>query len=298
LQNLGILAEKLGMDLELETVEAAAGDFAADIIATDLSTSRRVVIENQFGNTDHRHLGQLITYASVLGAGTVVWIAEAIRSEHKSAIDFLNRNLGEGLRLYAIEASAIRIDQSKPAFVLNVVSQPTEPAIRVAERGEAISETREKYRAYFQSLIDELRTKYNFTNARTGLPQNWYFFASENSRIYKYGTSFANGDRVRVEVYLECGDKAKNELLFDCLQRQTSVIQQEFGSELNWERLDDKRGCRIATYHDGRIDADSEQLLQIKDWVIASLLKLKSVFPRRIEQCLSQIESQANPAHS
>ncbi|MET4261339.1 hypothetical protein ABIC09_006306 [Bradyrhizobium sp. S3.12.5] len=297
-QNLDILSEKLGMDLELETIEAAAGDFAADIIARDLSTSHRVVIENQFGNTDHRHLGQLITYASVLAAGTVVWIAETIRSEHKSAIDFLNQNLKESLRLYAIEASAIRIDQSKPAFVLNVISQPTEPAIRATERGETISETREKYRAYFQSLIDELRTKHNFTNARAGQPQNWYFFASENSRVYKYGTSFANGDRVRVEIYLECGDKAKNELLFDCLERQATAIQQEFGSELNWERLDGKRGCRIATYHDGNIDADSEQLSQIEDWAVASLLKLKSVFPRRIEQCLSKIESPAVRAHT
>jgi hypothetical protein len=279
------------MDLELEMIEAAAGDFAADIIARDLSTSRRVVIENQFGITDHRHLGQLITYASVLGAGTVVWIAETIRSEHKSAIDFLNQNLKEGLRLYAIEASAIQIDQSRPAFVLNVISQPTEPAIRADERGETVSETREKYRAYFQSLIDELRTKHNFTNARAGQPQNWYSFASENSRVYKYGTSFAIGDRVRAEVYLECGDKAKNELLFDCLHRQASAIQQEFGSDLKWERLDDKRGCRIAAYQDGSIDADSEQLAQIRDWAIACLLKFKSIIPQRIEQCLSQIDT-------
>lgn len=125
-QNLHVLAQKLGMDLELETTEASAGDFAADIIARDLSTNHLVVIENQFGNTDHRHLGQLITYSSVLGAGVVVWIAENIRSEHKSAIDFLNQNLKESLRLYALEASVIRIDNSKPAFVLSVISRPTE----------------------------------------------------------------------------------------------------------------------------------------------------------------------------
>lgn len=290
-QNLDILAQKLGMDLELETTEASVGEFAADIIARDLSTNQLVVIENQFGNTDHRHLGQLITYSSVLGAGVVVWIAEAIRSEHKSAIDFLNQNLKEGLRLYALEASVLRIDDSKPAFVLNIISQPTEPTVGAGDAGQTISETRERYRAYFQSLIDELRTKHNFTNARAGQPQNWYSFASDNSRIYKYGTSFANGDRVRAEIYFDCGDKVKNEQLFDCLRSHDKAIENDFGSKLIWERLDEKRACRIAAYHDGSIDADSEQLAQIREWAIGCLLKFKSVFPQRIEQCLTQISA-------
>ncbi len=74
-QNLEILGSKLGMDLELVSTEVSAGDFSADIVARDLSTNMLVVIENQFGSTDHRHLGQLITYASVLDAGAVVWIS-------------------------------------------------------------------------------------------------------------------------------------------------------------------------------------------------------------------------------
>ncbi|QDM19462.1 DUF4268 domain-containing protein [Tardiphaga sp. vice352] len=294
-QNLDVLAQKLGMDLELESTEASAGDFSADIIARDLSTNHLVVIENQFGNTDHRHLGQLITYSSVLGAGVVVWIAESIRSEHKSAIDFLNQNLKESLRLYALEASVIRIDNSKPAFVLSVVSRPTEVAATTPEGAQPISETRERYREYFQALIDELREKHHFTNARAGQPQNWYTFASDNSRIYKYGTSFANGDRVRVETYLDCGDKGKNERLFDCLYSQKEEIENEFGSTLSWERLDEKRACRIATYHDGGIDADSEELLKIQQWAILSMLKFKSVFPARIEKCLKQIDSSEPP---
>lgn len=290
-KNLDILAQKIGMDLELETTEALAGDFAADIIARDLSTNHRVVIENQFGNTDHRHLGQLITYSSVLGAGAVVWIAEKIRPEHKSAIDFLNQNLKESLRIYALEASSIRIDDSKPAFVLNIISQPLESIVGVGDGGGAISETRERYRAFFQALIDDLRTKHNFTNARVGQPQNWYSFASDNSRIYKYGASFAKGDRVRAEIFFDCGDKMKNEQLFDCLRSQDKAIEIDFGSALSWERLDERRVCRIATYHDGNIDADSEQLAEIREWAIASLLKFKSIFPRRIEQCLAQINA-------
>src|SRR5687768_8482062 len=66
-QHLELLGDKLGMDLELESTESNAGGFSVDIIARDLSTSKIVVIENQYGGTDHKHLGQVITYSSVLG---------------------------------------------------------------------------------------------------------------------------------------------------------------------------------------------------------------------------------------
>jgi hypothetical protein len=158
---------------------------------------RRAVLD---GATDHKHLGQVITYSSVLNAGVVVWIAESIRPEHKSATDFLNQNLREGLRLYAVEVSVIRIEDSKPAFVLNVVSQPTEAPVLVGEAGQQASETKERYRAFFQELIDKLREGHRFTNARAGQPQNWYTFSSENSKVFKYSTSFAQGGRVRVDL--------------------------------------------------------------------------------------------------
>jgi Domain of unknown function (DUF4268) len=249
-KNLDILSDKLGMDLELETTEAGAGDFSADIIARDLSTNRTVVIENQFGGTDHRHLGQVITYSSVLAAGVVVWIAESIRPEHKAAIDFLNQNLKEGLQLYAVEASVIKIDDSKPAFALNVVSMPTEAPSVAADGTQQTSETKEKYKAYFQGLIDELREEHRFTNARAGQPQNWYTFSSENSRVFRYSTSFAQGGRVRVEVYIDCGhgDNEKNNRIFECLKSKKETIEREFGAELSWEPLDSKRACRVAIY--------------------------------------------------
>lgn len=291
-QNLELLGSKLGMDLELESTEASAGDFSADIIARDLSTNKLVVIENQFGATDHKHLGQIITYSSVLNAGMVVWIAETIRPEHKSAMDFLNQNLKEGLRLYAVEVSVIRINESKPAFVLNVVSMPTEAPVVTGPAGPQSSETKERYRAFFQELIDELRDRYHFTNARAGQPQNWYTFSSENSRIFKYSTSFAQGGRVRAEVYIDTGDKTKNELIFNCLAEQKEEIERAFGAALSWEQLETKRACRVAIYMDGDIDGESEALAQVREWAIQNLLRFKAVFPDHVRRCVQAIPQQ------
>lgn len=290
-ENLQVVSEKIGLELELESTETSAGDFSADIVAKDVATNRRVIIENQYGSTDHRHLGQILTYSSVLNASVVIWIAEKIRSEHKSAIDFLNQNLKETLQVFAVEANIIRIDDSKPAFGLKIVCMPTEaPAISAASSAEA-TETQEKYRAYYQSLLDELRSTHKFTNARAAQPQNWYTFASDNSKIYKYSTAFAQGGRVRVEVYIDSGNKSKNEAIFDALFLQKETINESYGTSLEWEKLETKRACRIAIYRDGDIDADSEALVEIKKWVITNLLKMRQTLPKFLEEAISAVKS-------
>lgn len=287
--NLQLVSEKLGLELELESVESAAGDFSADIVATDVATNRRVIIENQYGGTDHRHLGQILTYSSVLNASVVIWIAEKIRSEHKSAIDFLNQNLRQTLQVFALEANIIRIDDSKPAFGLKIVCMPTEASTSATSTSPDATETQEKYRSYFQSLLDDLRNVHKFTNARAAQPQNWYTFTSDNSKVYKYSTSFAQGGRVRAEVYIDTGDKLRNEAIFDDLHAQKEAIEAAYGSTLEWEKLEAKRACRIAIYIDGDIDVDSEKLAEIKKWVVANLLRMKQVLPPFLEKAIANV---------
>lgn len=282
-QNINVISDKIGMELELQEVEADAGGFSADIVARDISTNKIVIIENQFGTTDHKHLGQIITYASVLGASTVIWIAESLRSEHKAAIDFLNQNLKDTLKFFALEVSLIKIDNSNPAYVFSVVSQPLDHNTASAKTVIDASETMEKYRSYFQALIDELRNVHKFTNAKVGQPQSWYTFASEKSKLYKYAASFAMGGRIRAEIYIDSGVKEQNESLFDFLYQKKEQIEKLFGSSLEWERLDTKRACRVAIYRDGSIDEDSETIENIRKWTIENLLKFKSVFPSIIK---------------
>src|SRR5687768_15450215 len=77
--HLDQLAEVLGLDLDLVQAESDVGDFSIDILAQDLSRDRLVVIENQLEPTDHRHLGQAITYAAGKDAGAVIWISTIFR---------------------------------------------------------------------------------------------------------------------------------------------------------------------------------------------------------------------------
>ena len=91
-ENLEVLGETLGIELEIEAKEKEVGSFYADIVCKGRGTETTVLIENQLEKTDHDHLGKVLTYSAGLQAGTVVWLAERFRDEHRAALDWFKRN--------------------------------------------------------------------------------------------------------------------------------------------------------------------------------------------------------------
>jgi RecB family endonuclease NucS len=71
-ENLTLLGDAIGMELELEATEKNVGPFRADILCRDTASGSWVLVENQLEKTDHSHLGQLLTYAAGLKAVTIV----------------------------------------------------------------------------------------------------------------------------------------------------------------------------------------------------------------------------------
>jgi hypothetical protein len=58
-EDLALLAETLGLgELQIQDTEVPVDNFYIDILAKDRE-GNVVVIENQFGPTDHTHLGQI-----------------------------------------------------------------------------------------------------------------------------------------------------------------------------------------------------------------------------------------------
>ena len=66
--NLAILSSAVGIELELIETESSVGSFNVDIYAREAGTGRKVIIENQLEDTNHDHLGKVITYAAGKGA--------------------------------------------------------------------------------------------------------------------------------------------------------------------------------------------------------------------------------------
>lgn len=285
--NVGELGKAIGMDIEMVEQEASVGDFSLDILAKDLGTAKTIIIENQLTQTDHNHLGKLLTYASGFNASIVIWISEAIREEHRQALDWLNQRTDDETSFFGVVVEVIRIDDSQPAFNFKLVVTPNEwqkNKKRQAQHG-AITTKGERYKNYFQELIDELREVHRFTSAKAGQPQNWYSFSSGVTGI-SYGANFAQGGKARAEIYIDLGDQEKNKRIFDSLYAMHEKINPKFNETLIWERLENKRACRIAVYTDGSIDESDADLGNIKAWHVERLIQLKAVFGRHVSQVI------------
>ena len=296
-QHIDVLGKALDLDLEIVGSEHPVGDFAVDIVARDLATQRPVIVENQLEDTDHSHLGQLITYAAGVEASTVVWLSRNFREPHRQALDWLNRGHGTSTAYFGVVVELLKIDSSNPAVNFRVVASPnnwSRNSIRTAGTQE-VNGKYSLYQGFFQYLIDELREKHKFTNARVAQAQNWYSF-STGTKGFQYAASFAKGGQLRAELYIYIGDGNQNLAALEALRSSKSQIEQQFGEPLEWEPLESKLACRVAVYRPGNIQDPSASLEEYEKWFIDRLLRFKAVFGPRLPEALAAAQNSTQSA--
>ena len=288
-ENIQALGDALGMDLAVIDREAPVGNFYLDLLARDLGSSKTVVIENQYNQTNHEHLGKLLTYAGGSDASTAIWISEEIQDEHRQALEWLNQRTDTETQFFAVVVEVLQIDDSNPALNFKLVVFPNEwQKSKKQKTSTNLTPRQEKYRDYFQALIDELREKRNFTKARAGQPQNWYTFSS-GIRGIGYGAQFAKGGKVLAYVNIYQDVRGNRLDLFDTLQKRNENIESNFGAPLEWNRAEEQQVSWLAVYRDGNIESSDSELEEIRKWHITNLLKLKEVFQPEIEQVLETL---------
>lgn len=246
--NIDVLNEVIAPILTIVDRESNAGDFKLDLLAED-EQGRPVVIENQLGRSDHDHLGKLLTYLAAFDAKIAVWIVGQPRAEHVSAITWLNES--SSADFYLVKAEAITIADSAPALLLTEIVGPGEESKSVAIEKEQLSERHQLRHEFWSELLAAARERTPLHENTSPSDQNWI---SASAGISGLGFNYVIGkDWWRIELYIDRGkdSKEQNESLFDSLVSQQVQIEESFGSQLNWERLDAKRACRISYARDG-----------------------------------------------
>ena len=284
-ENLVVLGEALGIDLELEAQEKAVGPFRADILCKDIGTEEWVLVENQLERTDHGHLGQLLTYASGLEAVTIVWIAARFTEEHRSTLDWLNKITDETFRFFGLEVELWRIGDSPAAPKFNMVSKPNDWSRSVAQAARAIdeselSDTRVKQRAYWAAFHQALdRTAGPVSGGRKPLPQSWMGYSIGRTGFNLGAVMIRPKRQIRAELYI-AGDQAK--AFFHLLREQKQAIEQELSYPLEWEELPTRRDSRISIYLTNVDPDDESDWPQQHEWLASKVNDFHRVFFARL----------------
>lgn len=284
-ENLDLLAEALQIDeLELKGTEVSAGDFRLDILAED-AEGHPVLIENQFGPTDHRHLGQLISYvASQTGQATVVWVAERFKEDHRAAIDWLNSSTVDDFDFFAVEVEALRIGDSDPAPYFNVVAKPNAWARSVGavtrQSGAGEPESHRVRLAYWASLAEFLKARKSTFVIRRPNRDHWFSWTAGRSGVVISDTINTQRKRIGVELYFH-RDPLKAGIRQ--LAKDREAIEAEFGETLDWQELPGRKASRIAIFRENVDPSDPSLFPEMHDWMLKRMDSFRRVFGPRLK---------------
>ncbi len=283
-ENLSVLAETLGMELELEAEEKRVGPFRADILCRDTDNDSWVLIENQLERTDHAHLGQLLTYAAGLHAVTIVWIAGRFSEEHRAAVDWLNEITDEEFRFFALEVELWRIGESPAAPKFNIVAQPNEWSRSVSDAARAIkndtlTETKAAQLKFWTMFAEYLREHQSELRSQKPFPQHWTHFGVGRSGFLASAILNTSSNILGAEIYIN-HDDAKT--YFAELMTQRAAIEHELGFALDWRELPGRKGCRILIEHEIPAPLDEAYWPDYFEWLRVKLEAISRVFRPRI----------------
>lgn len=282
--NITLLGETLGLELDVESTESGVGPYRADIVCRDTaegtSEGSLVLIENQLERTDHNHLGQLLTYAAGLDAVTVVWIAAPFTDEHRTALDWLNLKTDQSVNFFGLEIELWRIGDSPIAPKFNVVAQPNDwtKTLRVATgQGREISETQRRQLEFWIEFDEFVKSRGDGIRCQNPGARHWLYSSLGRTWMIFACVISTSPPFVRVELALD-GNDAK--AWFSLLENDSEAIEEEFGEELIWHSPPDIKGARVQTKND--LDfRNHSQREEAKEWIYERLRRFHEVLKPR-----------------
>lgn len=230
-ENLDALGEEIGVDIKLIKTEANVGKFNVDILAEEEASGRKIIIENQLEDTNHDHLGKVITYASGYDAEIIIWIVRDVRDEHQKAIEWLNEHTDENIGFFLIKIELWQIEGSSPAPKFEIMVSPNEwaKAIKTGPTNGELTNTKLQQLEFWNKFKAYVRGNDRRIRLQTPRPQHWYDVSMGSSDGHVALTLNSRENLLGCEIYIN-----KNKDLFNFLREKKNEIEKEIGESAEW----------------------------------------------------------------
>jgi hypothetical protein len=230
-ENLDALSEEIGVDIKLIKTEANVGRFSVDILAEEEASGRKIIIENQLEDTNHDHLGKIITYASGYDAEIIIWIVRDVRDEHQKAIEWLNEHTDENIGFFLIKIELWQIEGSNPAPKFEIIVSPNEwaKAIKTSPSNSELTNTKLQQLEFWNKFKSYVRENDTVIRLQTPRPQHWYDVSMGSSDGHVGLTIHSRENLIGCEIYI-----SRNKELFNFLRERKGEIEKEIGETAEW----------------------------------------------------------------
>ena len=277
-ENLKILGEEIGIDIELLSTEAKTGSFSTDILAVEANTTNKIIIENQLEATNHDHLGKIITYASGHDAKTIIWIVKEAREEHRQAIDWLNEHTDEEINIFLCKIELWKIGNSEIAPKFQIVSSPNNWSKTVKRSlDNEMSATAMLQYDYWTKVKDEIDKNYPMFNSRKPRGQHWYDIAIGSSLANISLHVIARTNEIKVVLWI-----SDSKELFDYLYNTKDEIESQLGYELEWISSENNKSSSIVIVKNTDVHDESRWDENIK-WHLTKASEFYDAFSDRVK---------------
>ena len=269
-ENLSLLGEEIGLEIDLLEKEANVGSYRVDILAEECGTDRKIVIENQLEYTNHGHLGQLITYASGYDAEIIIWIVKEVRSEHKQAIDWLNEHTDDNIHFFAIKMELWQIGDSELAPKFQIICKPNQWA-KILKKNPSEKTTTQLQRLEFWTALNEyLENKKSKVSPQKPSSDHWNNVSIGTSKAHISLSLLSKDKKIACELHIP-----NNKDFYHYLEENKVEIESLFGEKLIWKELKDKKASRIIIERDNFNLFDNANWETDFDWFEEKILNFK-----------------------
>ncbi|MDE7015414.1 MAG: DUF4268 domain-containing protein, partial [Kineothrix sp.] len=257
--------------IDFEERESPVGSFSVDLFATEEGTGMKIIIENQLEDTNHDHLGKIITYAAGKEASVIIWIVKRARDEHRQAVEWLNQHTDENIGFFLLEIELWKINGSVPAPRFNIVERPNDWA-KAMKASEGLSDTKKTNLEYWEAFKKYAFSKDEFKkifSERKAYPQGWYNLSVGNRHCHITLTATMTKNRLAAQIYI-----SKNKDLYNHFFGQKAAIEEFLGEEITWHEASIDAVFGYDTYN---ADFNTDNWAKYFEWYCEKAMKLRDV---------------------
>ena len=236
---------------------------------------------------------------TVLNAGNeqrLILVAANFRKEVTATVLWL---IGHGVRAQCFRVLPYSLGEELLIDLQQIIPTPEAAdymigmAAKESEEKSAqgtLNRRQEMRRAFWTRTLDALRSRNVTRYANISPSKDHWLTAATGVSGCGFNLIFLKSE-ARVELNLARAEADENKWIFDQLEPQRKEIEERFGAELLWQRLDDKKSCRIS--HSHPIDGfDDENWPAMIEWLCRHIVKLEEAFSEPLARLNPRLRSQ------